>query len=69
MKLYYWIRAKYRAWRYKRKYGINIEDALLEYGKHVLLTEDIVFIVLHDIECDCQQCLDKWESLKHYYDK
>lgn len=39
-KWFYKIRAKWRAWNYKRKYGINIEDGILEYGKHVLLTEE-----------------------------
>jgi hypothetical protein len=40
MGLYYWIKTKYRIWNYKRKYGINIENVLVEYGRKVILTED-----------------------------
>lgn len=38
-RLFYWIRAKYRQWNYKRKYGISIDEAMMEYGRHVILTE------------------------------
>lgn len=40
MRLFYWIRAKFREWNYKRKYGITIEEGMLEYGMNVLLTEE-----------------------------
>lgn len=53
MRLYYWIRAKYRRWNYKRKYGINIEDALLEYGRKVILTEAIVLKCCGKSPSDC----------------
>ena len=40
-KWFYILRAKYRAWNYKRKYGINIEDGILEYGKRCVLNEQV----------------------------
>jgi hypothetical protein len=39
MRLFYYLRAKFRAWNYKRKYGISIDEAMKEYGKFVLLSE------------------------------
>jgi hypothetical protein len=40
MRLFYYLRAKFREWNYKRKYGISIYDALECYGKNVLLTKE-----------------------------
>lgn len=53
MRLYYWIRAKYRRWNYKRKYGINIEDGLLEYGRKVIITETVVLKCCGKSAFDC----------------
>lgn len=39
MRWWYWVRAKFQRWNYKRKYGISIDDAMMEYGKNVILTE------------------------------
>ena len=36
-RLFYSIIAKFKAWNYKRKYGIDIEEGIREYGKYVLL--------------------------------
>lgn len=38
-RLFYWLRAKFQRWNYKRKYGINIEDGIKDYGRYVRLTE------------------------------
>lgn len=37
---YYKLRAMFRAWNYKRKYGISIDEAMLEYGRRVELTPE-----------------------------
>jgi hypothetical protein len=39
MRLFYWIRAKFRIWNYKRKYGISIDEAMKHYGKYVTIHE------------------------------
>jgi hypothetical protein len=39
LKQCFWdLKSRYRAWNYKRKYGINIEEGLLPFGREVLLT-------------------------------
>lgn len=30
---------RYTAWRYFRKYGISIDEAISEYGRYVVITE------------------------------
>lgn len=37
MRLFYWLIAKFRAWNYKRKYGIPIEEGVREYGQFCVL--------------------------------
>jgi len=45
MRLFYWLRAKFREWNYKRKYGMTPGEALEEYyGKRVIITEDVVYL-------------------------
>lgn len=39
MRLYYWLRAKFQRWNYKRKYGLCIDEAVKEYGRWVKITE------------------------------
>lgn len=39
MRILYWIRSKFREWNYKRKYGITIEEGMLEYGRNIILTK------------------------------
>lgn len=41
MRIYYWLRAKFQRWNYKRKYGISVDEAMLEYGKHVIISEKL----------------------------
>ena len=41
MRFFYWIRAKFREWNYKRKYGISIDEAMKEYGKYIILSEKV----------------------------
>jgi hypothetical protein len=40
MRLYWWLRAKFKAWNYKRKYGVPIDQGIREYGKYIKLTEE-----------------------------
>lgn len=54
MRLFYWIRAKYRAWNYKRKYGISIHEAMLEYGRRVIITEQVVVKCCGKSAFDCE---------------
>jgi len=51
-RIFYWLRAKYRAWSYKRKYGVDIHEAICEYGKKVILTEEVVS------KCHCKKKID-----------
>lgn len=39
LRWYYMVRSRYAAWRYFRKYGISIDEAVMEYGKYVLIVE------------------------------
>ncbi|HEY3526780.1 MAG TPA: hypothetical protein VGK47_11320 [Nitrososphaeraceae archaeon] len=39
MRIYYWIRAKFQRWNYKRKYGFDIDEAMKEYGRNIILKE------------------------------
>ncbi len=39
MRLFYRIRAIFRRWNYKRKYGIDIDEAMKWYGRNILITE------------------------------
>jgi hypothetical protein len=39
MRFFYKIRSIFRRWNYKRKYGMDIEEGVRWYGKHVVLTE------------------------------
>jgi len=36
-KLYRLLKWAYKRWDYKRKFGIPIEQGILEYGRHVIL--------------------------------
>lgn len=40
MRLYYFLRGKFREWNYKRKYGVSIHEALNDYGKYMVLSEE-----------------------------
>ncbi len=39
IRFFYYLRARFRAWNYKRKYGISIEEAMLWYGRNILINE------------------------------
>lgn len=41
MTLYYTIKLFFIRWRYKRKYGIDIDTAIEEYGKYCVLTAEV----------------------------
>ena len=37
---FYGMIGKWRAWRYPKKYGVPIEEGVLQYGKCIILTVD-----------------------------
>lgn len=41
MIFFYYLRSRFRAWRYLRKYGIPIEEGVKELAKHVILTKSV----------------------------
>lgn len=38
-RIYYFLRAKYQRISYRIKYGIDIDEAMKEYGRNVIITE------------------------------
>lgn len=39
IRLYYTLRAKWKRWNFKRKYGRDIDEVVMEYGKDIKLTD------------------------------
>lgn len=39
MRLFWYLRALFKAWNYKRKFGMDISEGVREYGRWIILTE------------------------------
>ncbi len=50
MRFIYKIRAMYRRWNYKRKYGKDIDTAICEFGKYCIITEKEKKITLKKVK-------------------